>query len=73
MTRASLGHTGRPLEAGSAVQTIYVAVIVAALARIAAGFRMAPEPILQFSAAAWIFAFAGFAAVFAPLLARPRT
>jgi uncharacterized protein involved in response to NO len=73
MTRASLGHTGRPLEAGSAVRTIYVAVIVAALARIAAGFGMAPEPMLQFSAAAWIFAFAGFAAVFAPLLAHPRT
>jgi uncharacterized protein involved in response to NO len=73
MTRASLGHTGRPLTASGAVRTIYVAVILAALARIGAGFGVAREPMLHLSAAAWFFAFAGFAIVFTPLLARRRT
>ena len=72
MTRASLGHTGRPLTATLAVQTIYIAVIFSALARIVAGFGIARDPMLHLSAAAWIFAFAGFAAIFGPLLARRR-
>jgi hypothetical protein len=33
---------------------------------------IARDPMLHLSAAAWIFAFAGFAAVFGPLLARRR-
>jgi uncharacterized protein involved in response to NO len=72
MTRASLGHTGRPLRATLAVQTIYIAVIFSALARIVAGFGIARDPMLHLSAAAWIFAFAGFATVFGPLLVRRR-
>jgi uncharacterized protein involved in response to NO len=72
MTRASLGHTGRPLTASLAVQTIYIAVIFSALARIVAGLGIARDPMLHLSAAAWVFAFAGFAAVFGPLLARRR-
>jgi uncharacterized protein involved in response to NO len=72
MTRASLGHTGKPLTANRAVQAIYIAVIVSALARIIAGFGIARDPVLHLSAAAWVFAFAGFAAVFGPLLARRR-
>jgi uncharacterized protein involved in response to NO len=66
MTRASLGHTGQPLTATRAVQTIYVAVIFSALARIVAGFGITRDPMLHLSGAAWIFAFAGFATVFGP-------
>jgi uncharacterized protein involved in response to NO len=72
MTRASLGHTGGALTANRATQLLYVAVIFAAIARLAAGFGIARNPMLQISAAAWVFAFAGFAAVFGPLLATRR-
>lgn len=72
MTRASLGHTGRPLTATRTVQAIYIAVILSAIARLAAGFGVARDPLLHLSAAAWVLAFAGFAAVFGPLLAARR-
>ena len=70
MTRASLGHTGRPLVATRAIQLIYFAAILAALSRIAAAFDVFREAMLSLSAAAWIGAFGGFVAVFAPLLLR---
>jgi uncharacterized protein involved in response to NO len=38
MTRASLGHIGRPLEAGFGTQAIYGLVLAAAVLRIAAAF-----------------------------------
>lgn len=72
MTRASLGHTGRPLTATRPIQLIYAAAIVAALARIAAAFAILREPMLHVSAIAWVLAFGGFAVVYAPLLARRR-
>jgi len=70
MTRASLGHTGRPLTASRGVQLVYVAVFVAALARIVAAFDIAREPMLHLSATAWVLGFAGFAVIYAPMLAR---
>lgn len=72
MTRASLGHTGRPLTATLPTQLIYLAALVAALTRITAAFGVAREPLLHVSAAAWVMAFVGFAIVYAPLLIRPR-
>lgn len=69
MTRASLGHTGRPLTATRPIQLIYVAALVAAVARIAAAFDVLREPMLHVSATAWVMAFAGFVIVYAPLLA----
>lgn len=68
MTRASLGHTGRPLTATLAIQGIYVAAGVAALARVVAAFDLAREPMLSISAGAWVLAFLGFVVVYAPLL-----
>jgi uncharacterized protein involved in response to NO len=73
MTRASLGHSGQPLTATRGVQAIYAAVVLSALTRIAAGLGIARVDLLQISAATWVFAFVGFAFVFGPLLARPRT
>lgn len=73
MTRASLGHTGQPLTAALPTQAIYLAIIVAALARIAA--VMMPgwsEGLLHLAALAWVMAFFGFALVYGPLLMRPR-
>ena len=72
MTRASLGHTGRPLTATAPTQLIYVAALVAALARIVSALGLAREPLLHLSAAAWVMAFAGFVVIYGPLLARRR-
>jgi uncharacterized protein involved in response to NO len=72
MTRASLGHTGRPLTATAPTQLLYAAVLIAALARIVSAFGLAREPLLHISATAWVMAFAGFAAAYWPLLMRPR-
>ena len=73
MTRASLGHTGRPLTASRPIQVIYVAIVIAALARIGAAFGLLREPMLHLSASAWALAFTGFVVVYAPLLTRPRS
>jgi len=70
MTRASLGHTGRPLAATRPIQLIYVAAVAAALARIVAGFGILREPMLYLSATAWVAAFVGFVVIYAPLLTR---
>lgn len=73
MTRATLGHTGRPLRAGRATVLIYVALAVAALARIAAALDPAHSiSLLYVAAAGWIVAFGGFAAIYGPYLARAR-
>ncbi|BAM87354.1 putative membrane protein, NnrS-like [Bradyrhizobium oligotrophicum S58] len=69
MTRATLGHTGQALTASIATQTIYLAIVVAALTRICAVLAPAyAEALLHVAAFAWIIAFAGFALAFGPLL-----
>lgn len=73
MTRASLGHAGRPLHATGPITALYCAVIIAVLARFAAGGFPAQAWLLHLSAAAWIAAFAGFANLFWPILTRPKT
>jgi uncharacterized protein involved in response to NO len=67
MTRASLGHTGRPLAATPGTQLIYGLVVAAALLRIVAAFE--PSLLLYHAAAfAWIAAFGGFVVSYGPLL-----
>jgi len=73
MTRASLGHTGRPLRAGGATKAIYAAVLLAVLARIAAA--LAPDQafvLLHVAAFSWLAAFGGFVVAYARALLRPR-
>jgi uncharacterized protein involved in response to NO len=72
MTRASLGHTGQPLAATRQIQLIYLAAVIAALARIGAAFGILISPMLYLSAIAWVLAFSGFVIVFAPLLLQRR-
>lgn len=73
MTRASLGHTGRPLTADAATSAIYLLVNLGALLRTAAPFFAdAYAPLLTASALLWCGAFALFTAAYAPLLLRPR-
>lgn len=72
MTRASLGHSGRPLKATWPITSIYVALIASVLLRFVAALGAAPVWVLHASAALWILAFAGFALVYWPILTRPR-
>lgn len=72
MTRASLGHTGQPLTATRGITAIYVAIFVAAMARIVAAFDIARDPMLHLSATAWVLGFVGFTLIYAPLLTRRR-
>lgn len=74
MSRAALGHTGRPLAASRPVTASYLLVGAAALARLAA--PLAPGElhlwVLALSAMLWSLAFLAFVIAFAPVLTRPR-
>jgi len=73
MSRASLGHTGRPLVASPTLQAIYALAALAAVARICAALHSEWNgPLLYLAAFAWAAAFLGFAALYAPLLCRPK-
>ena len=73
MTRASLGHTGRPLVAGRGTIAIYVLVTLAALLRVAAPFFGAQmAEITALAGLAWSGAFGLFAILYAPLLLRSK-
>jgi uncharacterized protein involved in response to NO len=72
MTRVTLGHTGSALAASPATQFIYLAVIAAMLARVAA--ELLPTltmPLMDAASAGWIAAFAGFVIIYGPMLTRP--
>jgi uncharacterized protein involved in response to NO len=73
MSRASLGHTGRPVVAAWPTVLAYVALILAAALRIAAPlFGGAYPSIVGIAGGLWIIAFAAFVAVYAPILVRAR-
>lgn len=67
MSRAALGHSGRPLVAPWPVAAAYGLISVAAIARMAGGTTG-----LIVAGVAWTTALATFSAVFLPILARPR-
>ena len=69
MTRASRGHTGRPLSASALTILMYSAVVAAALLRIGAG--LVPEvhgPLVTAAGIAWIAAFMLFVLEYGPML-----
>jgi uncharacterized protein involved in response to NO len=68
MTRASLGHTGQPLQADRATQAVYALLFAAALVRIVAAFT-ASVGLLEFAGLCWIAAFMLFVLLYGPLLA----
>lgn len=74
MTRAALGHTGRPLRAAPMTVFAYLLVSLGAVARI-----IAPElpgdwfvRVLAVAGGAWALAFASFLYVYVPVCAAPR-
>jgi len=74
MTRASLGHTGRPLVVARSVAVAYALLLCAALARVF-GPALLPASYLasvEGAALLWIAAFAIYVAVYAPILTRER-
>lgn len=73
MTRATLGHTGRPLAAGPVTKAIYGLVTIAAILRVLsplAGIHM--ELALWVAGAAWSGAFGLFAVFYGAALVQPR-
>jgi uncharacterized protein involved in response to NO len=73
MTRASLGHTGRPLVAGGGTLTMYLLVTLAAAFRLVAPLSGAHYVLLLSSAgAAWSGAFGLFVLLYLRALALPR-
>lgn len=74
MSRASLGHTGRPIAAPRAIGIAYVLVSLAAALR-TFGPALAPSfynGVMLTSGVLWIAAFGLFASVYAPILTQPR-
>lgn len=73
MSRAALGHTGRPLIAPRPIALAYLMPSLAALSRLAAPLMPSLEqPLLILSALAWSAGLALFLVVFTPILLRPR-
>ena len=73
MTRASLGHTARPLVAGPGTTTIYLLVTLAALLRLLAPLDDAGYmTLLSLAGFAWSGAFGLFILLYAGPLATPR-
>ena len=72
MTRASLGHTGRPKQANRLTIMIYILVNLGALLRVFGPMTSLPTNlVLGAAAAAWSSAYLLFAAVYGPYLIRP--
>jgi uncharacterized protein involved in response to NO len=74
MTRAALGHTGRPLAVSRPVAVAYILLICAALVRVFGPALVPARYLATIGAAAllWIAAFSTFVAVYAPILTRER-
>jgi len=72
MVRATLGHTGRALAAGKAGCFVFTAVVAAAAIRVAAALGVPGDWPIHLAACAWAAAFLGFAALYGPMIMRPR-
>lgn len=73
MTRVSLGHTGRALSLPRFGVLMYLAVLTAGVLRVLAALGVIAYPLgVTAGAVAWATAFALFAAVYWPILSRPR-
>ena len=72
MTRASLGHTGRPRHAGATTVFIYMLVKLGALLRVFGPITDLPTTlVLELAAIGWSGAYVLFALVYGPFLLRP--
>lgn len=74
VTRTALGHTGRPLRAGTAETTMYVLIQLGAVTRLCAALAPAQwrEHALLASTVCWSAAFLLYLAVYGPYLLQTR-
>ncbi|AQS42104.1 MAG: Protein NnrS [Candidatus Tokpelaia hoelldobleri] len=72
MTRASLGHSGRPLTVSRVVASLYVMLFVSVFLRLWAGLAGNLTPLLHSAAGLWILAFTGFVVLYWKVLTKPR-
>lgn len=72
MSRASLGHAGRPLTVGWPVATLYLMLAGAVVLRFIAGFFDNAIPLLHCSGTLWSLAFLGFVILYWKVLTGPR-
>lgn len=74
MTRASLGHTGRPLIVHPLITAAYLLLTAAAVVRVfgLSGFGLSFPVVVVWSALFWTTAFALFVGVYLPILWGPR-
>ena len=74
MTRASLGHTGRPLAVSRAIACAYVLLTASTVLRVFGITLLPGHYLLAVSASglAWVLCFGIFVAVYAPILCGPR-
>lgn len=73
MSRASLGHTGRPLAASADIQLVYVLAVVAVLIRICASAHHAWfNSLMPAAGLLWAAAFIGFGLAYWTVLTKPK-
>jgi len=73
MTRASLGHSGRPLIATRGTTLVFVLITIAALTRVCAPFLHEPgSAVIWLSGGAWTAAFALFSVLYFPVFTQPK-
>ncbi len=73
MTRASLGHSGRPIKASAAITLVYIFIISATLFRMVAEFYPSDILWLHLSATTWIAGFALYLVVYFPIFTRKKS
>ncbi|MCV0429215.1 MAG: NnrS family protein [Roseibium sp.] len=73
MTRASLGHSGRPLKVSLPIALAYLSVIAAALLRTFGTQILDYFPVMIASGLLWMIAFVLFTWVYFPILTKPRS
>jgi len=74
MTRAALGHTGRPIIAHGLTTLSYILLLLAAITRVfgATTFGLRFDLAIMLAAAFWTGAFALFLVIYLPILCGPR-
>ena len=74
MTRASLGHTGRPLRVSSLIVFAYATLVVSVFLRVfgASVLHLQYASTITIAGALWILAFVLYSGVYAPILTTPR-
>ena len=74
MTRASLGHTGRPLHVSRLIVVAYAMLIASIVLRVfgASVLQLQYASTITTAGALWILAFLLYSGVYVPILTRPR-